>query len=241
MFSKTCKLKFCRLVLCIFFFACNDTNKKVTYSQQKSPTNTPNEKALWARLIHWTEINAPAVDFKLNAGATEEELENLEKLIQHTLPEDFKNFYRIHNGQSAYRHNGLINTDVLMSINRISAECKQLKSFIERYPERSPEISNTENVIKNNWWNPLWVPIIDEGTGDFVCIDLDPLPNGQNGQIMQMIHDDYYRPLLDNSFHKWFENYIIALEAGEYVYSEEWGGIINKEFLDDLNNITPQK
>ena len=50
-----------------------------------------------------------------------------------------------------------------------------------------------------------------------------------------MWHDSDERELIANSFTAWFENYIQMIENGQYVYSEEWAGLINKDDLDEID------
>ena len=38
-------------------------------------------------------------EYQLNDGATEEDFERLEEVLGYALPEDFKEIYRIHNGE----------------------------------------------------------------------------------------------------------------------------------------------
>ncbi len=190
-----------------------------------------NEKQQWERLEKWIADNAPNANFGLNPGASEEDFISLEKLIQHELPEDFKRFYRIHNGQSSeYGVEGLINTELLLSTKQIEEEWQSWKDFIELDLDAKNTKSDPQQGIKDDWWNKLWIPITSEGTGDYTCIDLDPDQGGQKGQIIRMTHDDTFRELFNTSFKNFIEMYIQDLEEGKYVYSEEWGGIIKKEY-----------
>ena len=43
--------------------------------------------------------------FKLNEGASQSDLENLESSIGVQLPQSVKDFYRVHNGQEPYWQN----------------------------------------------------------------------------------------------------------------------------------------
>jgi cell wall assembly regulator SMI1 len=46
-----------------------------------------------------------------------------------------------------------------------------------------------------------------------------------------MWHDSAERELISRSFKEWISSYVNDLEKGKYVYSEDWGGIINKDDL----------
>ena len=98
--------------------------------------------------------------------------------------------------------------------------------------------------VKNNWWNPLWIPITYDGAGNHYCLDLDPAPEGNYGQIIRMWHDNPERTIEANSFKDWVANYATQLKNGQLIYSIEYGGIIykvnaNRPEADD--NINPNK
>ena len=214
---------------------CNEAKPEQTNDENKSGVEIKNQKAsiekkLWSRLEIWINKNVSEADFGLNPGATDEDFKRLEKLIKKELPEDFKRFYRIHNGQNQDPYvPGLIDTELLLSISQIESEWKSWKNFIDNDPEAKNTESEPQKGIKPDWWNEKWIPITSAGTGDYTCIDLDPTEEGKNGQIIRMIHDDVFRELISPSFTKWFKDYVEKIENGEYIYSKEWGGIINKE------------
>ena len=45
-------------------------------------------------------------------------------------------------------------------------------------------------------------------------------------RLIRMWHDDAERPLLATSLTEWLTQYITALEAGEYTFSEDYDGIV---------------
>ena len=36
----------------------------------------------------------------------------------------------------------------------------------------------SDDGIKNDWWNPKWIPFAHNGGGDHLCLDLDPASSG---------------------------------------------------------------
>jgi cell wall assembly regulator SMI1 len=53
-----------------------------------------------------------------------------------------------------------------------------------------------DHGVRAKWFHDKWLPIAEDGGGNFVCIDLDPAPGGTAGQIVEFRHDDSARPRL---------------------------------------------
>lgn len=185
----------------------------------------------WDRLKKWLYKSCPLMVTSLNKGASSEQLSELEKTLDVSLPEDYKDFLQIHNGQ-IFNSPALVDLEVLNSTDFILSEWKFWKELYDAGEFKSYQ-STPDNGIKNDWWNPSWIPITSNGYGDHICIDLDPTSGGTKGQIISMFHDDPRRELLALSFKKWLRNYIEDLEKGIHIYSEEYGGIIRKSDLEN--------
>jgi cell wall assembly regulator SMI1 len=80
--------------------------------------------------------------------------------------------------------------------------------------------------VKPDWWNPKWIPVTDT-RGNNYCIDLDPALGGKAGQIIGVWYDSRERGVIADSFTEWLEDFANGLEAGEYVTSEEYSGIVH--------------
>ncbi|RYE43516.1 MAG: hypothetical protein EOP48_22895 [Sphingobacteriales bacterium] len=184
----------------------------------------------WSKIKTWLTKNHPEIICTLNVGASLNDYQELELTIGTSMPDDFKEFYTIHNGQ-LFTHLCLFDGDILLSVCDIIREWKQWNDIlpiihtncIEQFG--SPAESNSDPGIKGDWWNPLWIPITANGSGDNICIDLDPSHKGRRGQIIRMCHDDPQRELLAPSFRQWISNYIADLENGIYEASNDigWG------------------
>jgi len=177
---------------------------------------------------------APDILNNLNAGAETAAIENFETLIHSKLPESFKFFYKVHNGQKS-ESAGLIECEELLSLERIEDEWKVWKGLLDEQnfeDDNGLYTSEPDPGIKNDWWNPLWIPITYDVCGNHYCIDLDPADEGHYGQIIRMWHDDPQRSLEAKSFTEWINKYKDRLLNGELVYSEEYFGIIDKNEID---------
>lgn len=194
-------------------------------------------KPSWIKIKEWLINNHPDVIPTLNSGASSNDFNELELTIGKSMPDDFKEFYSIHNGQS-HTHLSLFDGDTLLSIADVITEWKQWKDVLPTINDYCieqfdfPAKSNPDPGIKNDWWNVLWIPITSNGSGDNYCIDLDPTAEGQKGQIIRMRHDDARRDLVSVSFRQWISDFIRDLENNVYVPSNDigWGGVVRKDY-----------
>lgn len=85
--------------------------------------------------------------------------------------------------------------------------------------------------VRDDWWNPAWIPLTNSGAGDHHCLDLAPGPEGTPGQIIEMWHDLGDRTLVADSFRAWLTEFVDDLEAREYVLSIEYGGLCRRDNL----------
>ncbi len=192
-------------------------------------------KETWTKIEKWLKTNAAPIYESLNEGATEEDFEELEDLINKKLPENFKAFYRRHDGQSP-TSDGMIDAEELLSISRIMEEWEVWKDLDDK-GVFDDSVSDADNGVREDWWNPLWIPVTCDGSGNHYCLDLNPDEGGKKGQIIRIWHDSAERELIANSFEEWINDYADDLEAGYFIYSEEWGGIVDKEDLEDTEDI----
>lgn len=188
-------------------------------------------QSIWTRFEIWLAANAPQLLSELNAGATTAELHHLAAAIKAELPTDFLAFYHIHNGQRG-KAGGLLNGEELLSVPRMLAEWTIWNDLLDS-GDFEGAASAPDAGVRADWWNPGWLPLTYDGAGNHCCLDLSPAPGGTRGQIIRMWHDSDERPLLAPSFADWLTQYVTALEAGDYVFSEEYGGIISADELGE--------
>ena len=165
-----------------------------------------------------------------NAGASDAEFAQLEQLIQAKLPEDFKALYHVFNGQ-AYEEGYVFDGEEWLSLERMAEEWEVWKGLLDdgEFDDDEEEASeDADPEVKAVWWSPLWIPFTYDGSGNHLCLDLDPTSEGTYGQVIRMWHDDPQRPLEAKTFADWVETYIRGMEEGLYVYSEDYGGIFKK-------------
>ncbi len=192
-----------------------------------SMAQSPDAGSMALRLEHWIAGNAVPIKDALKPGATMAVLDTLERTMQCRLPDAMRRFYMQRNGQKDDL-GGVFEGEELLSAERIMAEWKVWDDLLMK-GEFKDIHSAPDQGIKNDWWNPKWIPLTYDGHGNHYCLDLDPAPGGHAGQIIRMWHDASERELISASFEQWMSDYVKALEAGKYVYSEDAGGVVSKE------------
>lgn len=195
---------------------------------------------LWHRFENWLEQNIPDAIQTLNPGASLEEIEAIQNILNIKLPDDYIASCMIHNGQNQ-ESPSLTCWGTLLSLGVISdssfttlcAEWTILKGVYDEYWINESEGDRLDNLVKNFWWIPKWIPITSNGGGDGLCLDLEPGENGTQGQVIEFIHDSGSRKVEAPSFRSWFEQLVNGVEEGSIVYDEEWG-LVSRDDLDNL-------
>ncbi|WP_188825493.1 SMI1/KNR4 family protein [Brucella endophytica] len=100
-------------------------------------------------------------------------------------------------------------------------------SAYEFLSEQFPEGRNIENPdhapidadpgIRPTWWWPGWIPFMENGGGDYLCIDMDPAPGGTLGQVVAYYHDETFRIRRAGNIGHLFARIADGLESGTYI------------------------
>lgn len=181
----------------------------------------------WTRFEAWLSEHWPEGLASLNPPATGKQIADLQEALGVTLPDDYVNCLKIHNGQSA-DVGGLFDCAEFLSTDEILAQWTVWKDLLDGGDFDGIE-SAPANGIRNDWWNSRWIPFTHNGSGDHFCLDLAPDASGTPGQVITMWHDSEARELISSGFGNWFKAYTRRVFAGDIVYSEDYGGLINRE------------
>ena len=171
------------------------------------------------------------LSFELNAGTSEADFAELEQTLGYALPEEFKELYRVANGETDI--DGVFAGEEWLSIERIIDEYNVWNQLYQEDDGSDFGCDPEDAGIKPDfWWNPKWISLTADGSGNSKMIDLDPSEQGTAGQIIQMWHDDAAREKEANSLREFLENYVRDLEAGLYVLDAEFGVILQSELAE---------
>jgi len=185
-------------------------------------------KYLFQKFKEWLEVHYEKGLDHLNNPITDEEINKLHKGLGFEVSEDLIQLLKIHNGQNE-NSGWLFEGQEFLSSHRILEEWNVWKNIIHNGEVKENISNNVDSTIKNNWCNPMWVPFTYDGSNNHYCIDMNPTKLGKQGQIITMWHNYSERELLNNNLYLWFKSYVEKLSAGHYIYSEDYGAIVEKE------------
>lgn len=188
--------------------------------------------ASWNRIISWLESNAATVVSQHQPGVTESELDQLEQAIGAELPEDFKQFLGLVNGDNPNEASSGIfpsNDDFdqmsygPLAASKVKFEWETQRELLEGGDFEGCEPEEVDPGIRNVSWNIGWIPFAGNGGGDLYCIDLMPGEGGSPGQIISHSHESFDHKLLATSFADYLNQLADDLENGVLAFSDEWG------------------
>lgn len=193
----------------------------VSYKEKRSLQET------FTSLKLYYERHHPEISETLNPPATDKELDDLESIIGIKLPNDFRQLYKIANGQKNGIESFLQDGYEFLSIKGIINQWEIQKGLYDS-EAFFREIDNKSGVILDTWWQPEWIPFGYMMSGDLYCLDLSPGDKGSHGQIIQFIHDDSIRYHLGESIVDYLGELESGLQSGKYSMHKEYGVITSE-------------
>lgn len=154
---------------------------------------------LLTRLDALLQQYRPAYYATLSPPATEAEIVALEAEFQVTLPPELRLWFGWRNGQKGF--DNFFQNNMLHSVSS-AAEAMRVNC----------EMLEAGEFELKNWWAPGWVPFLENGGGDHVCLDLEGTFTGQPGQIIRHWHDWESRTVLFPNLSAWLTAVIHAYE-----------------------------
>jgi cell wall assembly regulator SMI1 len=184
----------------------------------------------WQRLESWFAIHYPAMLSDLNVGCEPASLKDLEEKIGLELPETFKDFYAVHDGQKAKNYIGIFYDVSLLPLPAIYAQWKGWVDLIDEWGFEAMEdkfdryqASLMPQKVKAMYANKKWIPFAVIWDCNYLGLDFDPGPDGKCGQVINFGREEEQKTVLANSFGEFIEKYVQELEAGEAEMKENGG------------------
>jgi cell wall assembly regulator SMI1 len=154
---------------------------------------------LCQRLEKWLQAEHPECFQGLLPGLNQQEWTALSQEFG-ALPPELGQFYAWKNGQKEGSAPFQFNYSWLPAAEAL-ATWKHLNS---KYADQ----------IASGWWNPKWWPLLDNGHGDYVCLDMAAVAEGESGQILCFWSDWEDRSIDYPDLRTWLELFVDSLEAG---------------------------
>lgn len=183
----------------------------------------------WDRLEAWLQTHTPWIYEELAPSATEAQLRAAEEAMGCTLPADFRDSYRIHDGtvpfhiwmkgRGAYygmRPSGFLydaeDFKDLASVVRVWSELSR-----SRFPIVPGVLCNVQGPVKQEGSYRTKIPLAGAANVMYY-LDLDPAPGGLVGQVIRYTADDVRAVYVAPSYGEWLATMARLLEEGVYVY-----------------------
>lgn len=160
----------------------------------------------WSRLDPWLAAHPKEIPSGLNPGASEDDIRSLEAALEMKLPADFIESLKIHDGQPGIAGD-FFDGDSLLPARRIVSAWNVWRKLVtsDDFDDCGAE---PDDGIKDDWYNPKWIPFTSDGMGNHLCLDLDPAEGGTPGQVIRVWHDDGERTLVARSFREWLYRFV---------------------------------
>lgn len=177
-------------------------------------------ETLWQRLTQWAAQHAPDIAF--NPGASAVEIDAAEAALGLRFPAELRAYLQLANGER-WNSAGFIGDWPLLPLKAIVREALEMRALVDS-GDLGDNAADPSPHTRGLWWNPAWIPLVTSGSGHLICVDLDPGPAGQVGQIILFLHDDSPRYRIAESLRAWFARLADDLERGLYHIIEDADG-----------------
>ncbi|TGE28560.1 SMI1/KNR4 family protein [Hymenobacter metallicola] len=176
--------------------------------------------ALLTRLDTLLQQRRPDYYATLKPAAPAAELAAFEAEFGLTLPAELRLWFGWRNGQQGFesfvQNNCLQSLDSAAETMRVNRELLEAGDFVP------------------NWWQPGWVPFLENGGGDHVCLDSAGTFTGRAGQVLKHWHDWEARPVLFPDLTAW-----LAAVVQAYEQTENGTELLRDEQIEDVELAHP--
>lgn len=174
---------------------------------------------LIAALDEWVKFHRPAYHAQLEPGAAAADIVRLESHLGAAVGSGLSSLLRWRNGQSLDCFTSFTFNFQLMSVDQMIEAHHTLTELLEL-----GEFKHT-----TEWWSRWWVPFLDNGGGDYMCLDLAAEHGGRSGQVLRFLHDDPRRKVEFGSFGNWLLTTAEGFRIGFRTFERGFGFLSPEE------------
>ena len=192
---------------------------------------------LWNKHCEWLKINLPDAYQSLNAPASIADFENFKNSSGYNFPETLKRIYSINNGQDPDCMIGVwwglsfIPIEEMLQYHMNKSQPVDMSDQDRSFPSKSIKLQNT---------NLLWIPFAEDGSFNYLAVDLDPDVNGTVGQVINYGRDERDKCVIATGIEQFLLFMTEEIEKGFYTIKTDnrFGDIIfnykSSHVIDDL-------
>lgn len=188
-----------------------NTSSYTTADMKVDLSNDP-----WTEYKTWLKHAAPTVFDTINPAPMPGELSKLTGNTEFTLPDEVIKLYEENDGGE---RGNLIYGMELLSIAKILNELQNWRE-LEDVGDNGLYSSYPENAIKLRYTNHGWLPLLSDGSGNHIGVDMDPGPNGLLGQVINFGRDEDHKFVIASSFTEFLKMINSYINAGRWVVND---------------------
>lgn len=186
----------------------------------------------WKVIEEWLATHAPIIRKSLRPPANPSQIQKLQQKLGLELPEDYVASVLIHDGQKSDAEHGLFpapTSDLaepsytLYSLTSIGQEWAMMKELLDTGNFEGARLPKPTRGVQHVVWSVGWVPIADNGAGDYFCLDLAPDKGGSVGQVIMYGHEGTDQMRVARSFGEWMGKLARQFQTGKIAFDEEDG------------------
>jgi cell wall assembly regulator SMI1 len=176
---------------------------------------------IWRLIADEIRQNLTPIYETFNAGASSEDIDKLEAKLDAPLPDDFKSYLQMFNGQNEDgRDFPLLGFSALLSVEEI---IKTIEMQRDDFGDEEIIEHIKENKIRPVLWDNRWIPFATFQYSTYLILDMNAGKNGINGQVfiswpgIDMESDEI---VLAPSFERFSQALLRRLERKDYTVED---------------------
>lgn len=190
-------------------------------------------QANFEKIVGWIETHAPETLKNLNPPATDASIAAVEQVVGLSLPDAYKQFLRIHDGEREELNalfgdsNKLLSCDEIITQYQLDQHIGNMlydpsMETVDFWQDRTRnQIMFIKGGVKPLRLHPKWIPLTVMNGDVFRYLDYDPAPSGVMGQVIEVDPEGCSWQVLANSFEELLSQYALALTNGLYTVDQE--------------------
>ena len=141
----------------------------------------------------------------LRPPAAPGDLNTLEQALGIVLPPALREALLCHDGQSVADPE-MFGDYWWLSAKGMLSEWRVEQDLLESGAFDELNLGDLGDAVRQDWWNAKWIPFARSGSGDLLCVDMQPGRIGKEGQVITVYQEDETRPALADDFVAYLES-----------------------------------